>query len=353
MLNPPMRVLIVDDSAFMRTAIRKMLQVDPAIEVVGEARNGRIALEMVEQFSPDVITMDVEMPEMDGLSATQEIMRRHPTPIIMISSLTERGAETTLKALEYGAVDFIPKKSSFVQLDIVQIGEELLTKVRHWSKKRGGRRGLIPQTSASSAPGASPNLRKAGPSGQPALIVLGVSTGGPGALPQVLANMGRLNCPMVIAQHMPPLFTKSLAATLKGDTGLDVVEGEEGMPLTPGRIVIAPGGTDSMVREPLPGRLSLHCRLRPELPIHPSVDLLFSSAAALKSSVVAAILTGMGSDGTKGGRELADKGVPVLIQEPGSCVVDGMPGAALAAGVGSDILSLADIGRRLKRWAGA
>lgn len=351
-----MRVLIVDDSAFMRTALRKMLQVDPEIEIVGEARNGRIAIEMAEQFAPDVITMDVEMPEMDGLAATREIMRCKPTPIIMISSLTERGAAITLKALEYGAVDFIPKKSSFVQLDIVQIGEELLTKVRHWSRARlrGAARGgaSITPTRLSESASASA-LRKATSRGRPALIVIGVSTGGPAALPQMLATMGRLTCPMVIAQHMPSLFTKSLAATLKGDTGLDVVEGEDAMPLSPGRIVIAPGGTDSVVREPLPGHLTLYTRMRPDLPIHPSVDVLFSSATALQGPVAAVILTGMGSDGVQGARTLADKGFPVLVQEPSTCVVDGMPGAALSAGVGSDVLSLADIGRRLKRWAGA
>lgn len=345
-----MRVLIVDDSAFMRTAIRKMLQIDPDIQVVGEARNGLVALEMVEQLAPDVITMDVEMPEMDGLTATREIMRRAPTPIIMISSLTERGAATTLKALEYGAVDFISKQSSFVQLDIVQIGEELLGKVRHWARGRG-RRQASPVPVISAATDAV--LKKAVPKGRPTLIVVGVSTGGPAALPQLLAAMGRLTCPVVIAQHMPPLFTKSLAATLRGDSGLDVVEGEDAMPLLPGRIVIAPGGTDSVVREPLPGQLSLHTRLRSELPIHPSVDVLFSSAAALPGSVAAVVLTGMGSDGAKGVRELAEKGAPVLVQEPASCVVDGMPGAALATGVASDVLSLADIGRRLKRWAGA
>lgn len=347
-----MRVLIVDDSAFMRTAIRKMLQIDPDIEVVGEARNGQVALEMVEQLAPDVITMDVEMPEMDGLTATREIMRRTPTPIIMISSLTERGAATTLKALEYGAVDFISKQSSFVQLDIVQIGEELLGKVRHWARGRGRRHaGAMPPATISAA--ASAVLKKVVPQSPPRLIVIGVSTGGPAALPQMLAAMGRLTCPVVIAQHMPPLFTKSLAATLKGDSGLDVVEGEDAMPLLPGRIVIAPGGTDSVVREPLPGQLSLHHRLRPDLPIHPSVDLLFSSAAVLNGSIAAVVLTGMGCDGAKGARELAAKGAPVLVQEPTTCVVDGMPGATLAAGAASDVLSLADIGRRLKRWAGA
>lgn len=349
MIGRNIRVLVVDDSAFMRTAIRKMLQADSSVEVVGEARNGQIAVEMAEQLQPDVITMDVEMPDMDGLAATREIMSRCPTPIIMISSLTERGATTTLKAMKYGAVDFIPKKSSFVQLDIVQIGEELLTKVRHWARHRRGGRSMP----AVSAPLPLAALRKTAAPGQPVLIVIGVSTGGPGALPQILSAMGRLSCPVVIAQHMPPLFTKSLANTLRGDTGLDVVEGEEGMSLTPGRIVIAPGGTDSVVREPLPGQLSLHHRLRADLPIHPSVDVLFTSAASIAGPVVAAILTGMGSDGTEGGKKLAERGIPILVQEPSTCVVDGMPGAALAAGIASELLSLPDIGRRFRRWAGA
>lgn len=349
MIGKTVRVLIADDSAFMRTAIRKMLHEDPGVEVVGEARNGLMAVQMVEQLVPDVVTMDVEMPEMNGLEATREIMHRFPTPIIMISSLTERGAATTLKAMEYGAVDFISKKSSFVQLDIVQIGEELLTKVRYWARHRRGGRSAPTAT----APAAQASLRKIALPGRPTLVVVGVSTGGPGALPQVLSAMGRLSCPMVIAQHMPPLFTKSLANTLRGDTGLDVVEGEDGMPLTAGRIVIAPGGTDSVVREPLPGQLSLHHRLRSDLPIHPSVDVLFTSAVSISGVVVGVVLTGMGCDGTEGGKKLAERGCPFLIQEPASCVVDGMPGSALAAGIGSELLSLADIGRRLKRWAGA
>ena len=347
------KLLVVDDSGFMRMAIRKMVEGDPEIKVVGEARNGAIALAMIEDLKPDIITMDVEMPEMDGLTAAKEIMARFPRPIIMISSLTESGAETTIKALAAGVVDFISKKSSFVQLDIVQIGQELLEKIHLWYDrrltvsvvKRGGQ-------CSSSSPTVLEQPRRVTPGGPIGMVVIGLSTGGPAMLPGVLKEMGRLSCPVVIAQHMPQMFTRSFAGHLRSDTGLNVVEGEHAMALGPGLVVIAPGGTDSMLREPFPGKFSLALKLREEMPIHPSVDALFLSAAAVTVNVVAVILTGMGDDGTAGALALRKKNAPVLVQEFASCVVDGMPSAAVKAGAATEILPPAQIGQRLKRWAG-
>jgi len=341
------KLLVVDDSAFMRIAIRKMTAADPDVVVVGEARSGRVALAMAEEKRPDIITMDVEMPDMDGLEATKAIMERFPCPIIMISSLTERGAKTTLKALELGAVDFIPKKSSFVQLDIVQIGEELLHKIRFWHERRVFNLG-IQKGAKQSTPACS--TAKIAPAGKIKLAVIGLSTGGPAVLPVVLKAMGRLSCPVVVAQHMPPIFTASFAKHLSLETGLNVVEGTNAMSLEPGMVVIAPGAFDSMIREPFPGRLTLAVKLKPELPIHPSVDALFLTAASLSVPCAAAILTGMGNDGTEGALALAKKGVPVLVQESSSCVVDGMPSSALKAGAASDVLTPEQIGSRLKKW---
>jgi len=336
------RLLIVDDSAFMRIALRKMVEGNADITVVGEAKNGVVAVRMAQELRPDVITMDVEMPEMDGLAATQAIMASTPCAIIMISSLTSKGAVTTMKALEMGAADFIPKQSSFVQLDIGQIGEELVDKIRFWTTQR-----TRPQRSPISAllPG-----RKVVPAGKVGLVVVGVSTGGPAAMPILLHSMGRLACPMVIAQHMPAVFTKGFADHMRYETGLNVVEGEDGMRLEPGMIVVAPGGTDCIVREPFTGKLTVYLKRDDSAPIHPNADVLFQSAVSVSVGVVAVIMTGMGNDGVKGAQALAVRNVPVLVQEPSTCVVDGMPGSAIAAGVATESLGLEELGKRLSRW---
>jgi len=357
------RLLISDDSAFMRIAIRKMVESHADIEVVGEAKTGQMCVQMAEQLRPDVITMDVEMPVMDGLEATRQIMARCPCPIIMLSSLTERNSVTTIKALELGAVDFIAKQSSFVQLDIVKIGGELVEKIRFWAKKRG----RLPRP-APAAPGAgnatlaslprreSPPvvLRRPPPPGAPGLIVLGISTGGPATLPQMLKAMGGpLKSPLIVAQHMPPMFTSGFAAHLRTETGLDVVESTDGMEVTPGKVIIIKGGTDAVVREPFPGRLLLQERLHEDAPIHPNADVLFRSAAGLTCSVAAVIMTGMGSDGTKGAQELVQrKGSAVYVQEPSTCIVDGMPSSAIQQGLATAVLTPQDLGTRLARLAG-
>jgi len=343
------RVLIVDDSAFMRMAMRKMIESNVDIEVVGEARNGAIGLQMAIDLRPDVITMDVEMPIMDGLTATKEIMSAAPCPIIMVSSLTEAGAVTTIKCLELGAVDFIPKKSSFVQLDIVQIGDDLAGKIRLWAKQRNSLRyfgGVRPP--AVVAPSSVSN--KVAPTGKVGLVVVGVSTGGPAAMPKVLASMGRISCPMVIAQHMPAVFTKGFADHMRAETGLNVVEGVDGMLLEPGMVVVAPGGTDSVVREPFPGKLNLFLKLNESANIHPNADVLFRSAASLSVGIVAVVMTGMGCDGTEGAKALQKRNTPILVQSPDCCVVDGMTGSIIAAGIASDVLNLDELGRKLSKW---
>ena len=348
------KLLISDDSAFMRIAIRKMVEGHADIEVVGEARTGQMCVEMAENLRPDVITMDVEMPVMDGLEATRQIMARCPTPIIMLSSLTERNSVTTIKALELGAVDFIAKKSSFVQLDIVKIGDELVDKLRYWAKKRArfATSGLKLQ-SVRLDTSKPVYQRKTENQGVPGLVVLGISTGGPATLPQTLKAMGKLKCPLVVAQHMPPLFTSGFARHLSTETGLEVVESTDGMEAKPGMVIIIKGGSDAVIREPFPGRIMLYERTSVEANIHPNADVLFRSAATVSCPVVAVVMTGMGRDGMVGAQELvARKACPVLVQSPDSCIVDGMPSSVIEAGLATAVLDPAALGARLGRMAG-
>lgn len=355
------KLLISDDSAFMRIAIRKMVGDNPEISVVGEASNGQIAVQMARELRPDVITMDVEMPVMNGLDAVREIMASAPCPIIMVSSLTERDSATTIKALELGAVDFIAKQSSFVQLDIAKIGQELLEKLRFWGQRNrratmgaaSSRNPASAPVSAFDMPPALPRLRRDGLQQAPGLVVVGISTGGPVTLPLFLKAMGELKCPVVVAQHMPPMFTAGLAAHLRTDTGLNVIESSDNLELKPGMVVIAKGGQDVVVRETSPGALRLFERLNPEAPIHPNANVLFASATRVSCPVVGVVMTGMGNDGMQGSRELADaKGATIIAQDPKTCIVDGMPGSVVNAGLATAILSPQDIGRRLARMAG-
>jgi two-component system chemotaxis response regulator CheB len=375
----PIRVLIVDDSGFMRIALRQMLQSEPDIVVVGEARDGLVGVRMAQELKPDVITMDVEMPGQDGIEATRQILRlMNPAPpIIMVSSHTQTGAETTVKALSLGAVDFVSKSSAFLKTDLGKIDQELRAKIKLW-----GRRQVPPvRAPAAATPAAAPAARAPTPAPAPVdapseapkrapdapgkprltavarpprqpvdLIVIGVSTGGPRIMTEFLQQIGPIGTPIVIAQHMPEMFTASFAEQLARETGLRVVEARHKMPVEGGMVAILPGGRDGVLGPGSAGRLEVRI-VTSTRTVHPNADMLFHSAAMLAANPVAVILTGMGEDGTEGAGQFARRGAPVLVQDPESCVVGGMPQAAIDAGFAGDVLSLDQIAFRLARWS--
>ncbi len=371
------KLLIVDDSLFFRFTIRSIVETDPEIEVIGEAEDGQAALKIMEKNRPDVVTMDVEMPNMDGIQATREIMARFPTPIIMVSNYTQEESSSTIQALEHGAVDFISKKNSMAKFELLRVNNEILTKVHFWGKnslpfvqhrlslekkKRrdhadipsgAGSEGFIAATQGAAPDTGRPAMEKVTPVTPVDLVVIGVSTGGPSVMSDFLTSTGELPCPMVIAQHMPARFTASLAYHLNRKTGLNVLEGSDGMVLKPGMVVIAPGGKNSGVVRNKDEELVLKVHEGQKTPYKPSVDLLFTTSASVALSPVAIIMTGMGDDGSKGAKDFATKGFPVLAQDPETCVVGGMPASALKAGVVNESLDLDEICERLASWSGA
>lgn len=321
-----MRVLIADDSAFMRRALTQMLSEAAGIEVVGAARNGREAVEMAEKLKPDVITLDIEMPEMDGLTALSRIMRQCPTQVLMLSSLTTEGSHAALRALHLGAADVLAKDASQVTLSIENLREELITRVRLLGATRLRR--LHKQTAhaaehrAAGLPVFQPN--------QFELVCIGSSTGGPPILEAILKPLpATMRTPIVIAQHMPAMFTRAMAERLDASCALRVIHGQDGMPLERGKVYIAPGGRQTRIRRIGVARWALSIGDEPADALYrPSVDVLFESAAATTGPrTLGIVLTGMGQDGLIGGRRLHALGATLLAQNAESCVVYGMPKA--------------------------
>jgi two-component system chemotaxis response regulator CheB len=369
----PIRVMVVDDSPFMRRALERMLACDD-IQVVGVARDGVEALEKLPQLDPDIVTLDIEMPRMDGLTCLKRIMAEHPRPVLMVSSLTQEGAQATFDALANGALDFIAKESSLASDAILQIQRDLQEKVRKLARspKFHRLRPALPvpptvrsftiQPGQAAVPRPAPpvpavktapaGILAAGPRAE--LLLIGTSTGGPKALQDLLpAIPGNLPVPCMVVQHMPGTFTKPFAERLNGLSKVTVKEAEEGEPLKAGTVYIAPGGIHLRFR----ARGTQACvELNPEpaAALHrPSVDVLFLSAAEFCTRpMLAMILTGMGSDGAKGMEALKAKGAHTLAEAEESCVVYGMPKAAFERGCVDQVAPLPQMAGILRKHFG-
>lgn len=340
------KVLIVDDSAFMRNALASMLSSDPEIEVIGKARDGIEAVELVEKLRPDIVTMDVEMPRMDGITALRHIMEKNPVPVIMVSSLTVEGAKVTLDALDLGAVDFIPKNLSDLSINIVKIKGILIDKIKHIARKGIVKRRISP----AAAPKAieipkSMTVRTTGER-RINMVSIGTSTGGPKALQEIIPKLPKdFPTPIVIAQHMPPNFTGPFAERLNQLSQITVKEAEEGEPLKNGVAYVAPGRGHMRVKRVrgIETILTISDN-KDEFIYRPSVDaLMLSVAEFFPGRALGVILTGMGNDGLKGLIELKKTGGRIFAQNEDTCVVYGMPKAVVDAGIADKVLSLEEM----------
>ena len=342
----PIRVLIIDDSALVRELLSKLLQTDGDIQVVGTAGDPYIARQRIKDLNPDVLTLDVEMPRMDGISFLRNLMRLRPLPVVMISAYTEAGAEITLEALALGAVDFVTKPQQNLEGSLGEFAAEIRAKVRAAAsspvRRLGAQEAEPLDHSLVARLQAHPNL--AGPR----LIALGASAGGTEAIGQIVRALPAGSPPVVVCQHLPALFTRLFANRLDGLGALRAREAADGDPLEPGRVYVAPGDRHLLVRA---WGGQLRCRLDDGPPVNrhkPSVDVLFESLARLRDcEIKAAILTGMGRDGASGLLALRRAGGHTLAQDEASSLVWGMPGAAVKLGAAGQVLPLAAIPRWL------
>jgi two-component system chemotaxis response regulator CheB len=339
------RVLVVDDSALMRRLLTALLSRDPAIEIVGAAADPYFAREKIRKLSPDVLTLDVEMPRMDGLTFLEKLMRGRPMPVVMVSALTEAGCETTLRALELGAVDFVAKPRLDVAERMGDVAEEIIEKVKAAARARLPEREVVPPPRILSA---------ALPKSSEQVIAVGASTGGTEALKALLAAMPADAPGFVIVQHMPELFTRAFAERLDSLCAVRVKEAANGDRVLPGHALIAPGNHHMTIER---SGASYHARVNGGPPVNhhrPSVDVLFESCARYAgANAIGVIMTGMGVDGARGLLEMRKAGAATLAQDEASSVVFGMPKAAIELGAAGEVKSLYDLPATLVAIAGA
>jgi two-component system chemotaxis response regulator CheB len=349
------RVVVVDDSALVRGLLAEIIDRQPDMCCVGAASDPLVAREMIRNLDPDVITLDVEMPRMDGIDFLSRLMRLRPMPVVMVSTLTERGADVTLKALELGAVDFVAKPKIGVADGLRQLGADITEKIRTAARARVSRLAGAPPAAAGSAAPSAPavpaTLASLGRLSTEKIIFIGASTGGTEATREVLVQLPA-DCPAVmITQHMPPGFTRSYAARLDGLCRIRVAEAQDGERVLPGHAYIAPGGMHLSVER---SGANYIARVQDGEPVNrhkPSVEVLFDSAARVVGrNALAVMLTGMGGDGARAMRTMKDAGSFNLVQDEASCVVFGMPREAIAHGAAHEVLPLQRIAPRLLEW---
>ncbi|GEA89853.1 protein-glutamate methylesterase/protein-glutamine glutaminase [Cellulomonas cellasea] len=356
------RVLVVDDSVVVRRLVTDTLAGDPAIDVVGTAANGQIALTKVEQLAPDLVTMDIEMPVMDGIGAVRALRASGSrVPIIMFSTLTERGASATLDALAAGATDYVTKPANVgsVSESLATVARELIPRIKALVPNRGHVGALATPAAGSGSGAAAPALRPLGartvtlrPAPRPRplrAIVVGSSTGGPEALSRVFSALSSpLPVPVLVVQHMPPVFTRQLAARLDRATGGTVVEASGGEELRPGHVYVAPGDHHLELQRSASGARTVLTQGPPVNFCRPAVDVLFRSAVTVYGGdLLAVVLTGMGSDGRAGCEDVVAAGGTVYAQDERSSVVWGMPGAVATAGLAHRVLPLDQVAHTL------
>ena len=339
------RVLVVDDSVVIRRLVSHAIEQDPSLEVVGSASNGAIALQRIPQLNPDVLTLDIEMPEMDGLAMLRHVRRDYPhLRVIMFSTLTERGAAVTLEALSLGADDYVAKASNEGSLDrsMARLRDELIPRIKQFFRMpQPAERLASEQRKPALVPAAAP-MKRPGLRLLPEVVAIGVSTGGPTALGAILPSLpAGFPLPVLVVQHMPPLFTRLLAERLHSACQLATQEATDGESVSPGKILIAPGDFHMKVeRDAVGARVRLD-RSPPQNSCRPAVDALFSSVAEVYGgAVIAIVLTGMGQDGLRGARILKAQGACIVAQDEASSVVWGMPGAVVNAGIADSVLPL-------------
>jgi two-component system, chemotaxis family, protein-glutamate methylesterase/glutaminase len=343
---PKIRVVVVDDSALVRSLLAEIINRQPDMQCVGAAADPLAAREMIRELDPDVITLDVEMPRMDGLEFLSRLMRLRPMPVVMVSTLTEQGAEITLRALELGAIDFVAKPRIGVSQGLSELASDIVDKIRVAAAAQV-KRLASPAPAAAAAPGAAA-ARPAAPLPRLAstekIICIGASTGGTEAIREVLVPMPADAPAIVITQHMPPGFTTSFATRLNGLCKIRVAEARDGERILPGHAYIAPGGRHLRIERSGSNYVAVVDDTEPVNRHRPSVEVLFKSCArVIGPNAIGIMLTGMGADGASAMREMKDAGSYNYVQDEASCVVFGMPRMAIQHGAAHEVLPLTQI----------